>query len=587
MEDLYRKLEAAGFRPWLDRRDLAPGQQWVYGIERALEESEFVLVCLSAHSVAKTGMMQKEIRTALQLMQVIPQSEIYLIPVRLEPSEIPPPLRNFQFVDLFEPDGFAKLLRALRTGLERRRERSPEQALIATSLPEIADVTDRLRGTLSLPTELPKEWDIAASFFNKASAHVGQYLTLQSDYRKGEALRNAVQEVEALLRASTNMRGRFASRLRKIAGDWHRLLLAELARFSKRTTATPEIPNPFVFGNPVAETELNVFTGRKDIVRKIEDGILGSIYAPTLLLHGARRMGKTSILNQLPRLLGPGFAPAVVDCQDPAVRGSASTLLKYISEVIKQGLARRHLAVDSLQSLVLDPEPYLAFDGWLDVVENIMPSDLRVLLCLDEYESLENAVQKGWGEEFLDALRHLFQHRPRLVIMFTGAHTFAELGPVWTDHFINVRRIHVGFLNRDDVFLLLTKPIPGFDLEYTPTALKAIFAATNGQPFLTQAVAFELVEFLNEQRRKKATIRDVNVAISRALTSGDSYFANVWSDAGEKGQALLSAIAKGETAPGSPTALAWLKEHDVLDHKGKFAVPMLKQWVQGRIAKKW
>src|SRR5205814_5387076 len=46
----YRKLKAAGFRPWLDRREIGPGQQWTYAIERAIEESEFVLVCLSANS---------------------------------------------------------------------------------------------------------------------------------------------------------------------------------------------------------------------------------------------------------------------------------------------------------------------------------------------------------------------------------------------------------------------------------------------------------------------------------------------------------------------------------------------------------
>jgi hypothetical protein len=584
VEALYRKLKAAGFTPWLDKKDIQPGQAWVYAIERAIEESDFVLVCLSRHSVERTGIMQKEIRSALQLMQGMPQSDIYLIPVRLERCKIPEPLSNFQFVDLFEPKGWSRLLLALKTGLERRREKSPEQVLVANSFSEIADVTDRLRGTLNLPTELPKGWDIAATFFNRASAHVGQYLSLQSDYRKGEALQNALQEVEALQRASVNTRGQFASRLSKVAEQWHSLLEAELDRFLARTKGTPEIPNPFVFGNPVAETELNVFTGRKDIVRKIEESILGSIHAPTLLLHGARRMGKTSILNQLPRLLGANFAPAVVDCQDPSVRGSAPSLLSFISKVIKDGLVRRHVIIDSLISPVLESEPYLAFDRWMGMVEDTLPSSMRVLLCLDEYESLESAVEKGWGEEFLDALRHLFQHRPRLVIMFTGAHTFAELGPVWTAHFISVRRIHVGFLNRDDVFLLLTQPIPRFGLKYTPKALNEIFAATNGQPFLTQAVAFELVQFLNEQRRRKATISDVNEAVSRVLTSGDSYFANVWSDAGEKGQAILRAMANDEPPPESPTALAWLKEHDVLNASGDFAVVMLKRWVQERVS---
>ena len=72
--------------------------------------------------------------------------------------------------------------------------------------------------------------------------------------------------------------------------------------------------------------------------------------------------------------------------------------------------------------------------------------------------------------------------------------------------------------------------------------------ATRGQPFLTQAVAFELVQFMNEQQRKEATTADVETAITSALESGGEYFANVWSDAGASGQAILREIARGQTS---------------------------------------
>ena len=57
------------------------------------------------------------------------------------------------------------------------------------------------------------------------------------------------------------------------------------------------------------------------------------------------------------------------------------------------------------------------------------------------------AVQRG---QMLDYLRHTLQHRPRIMLMFSGAHTFAELGPVWTDRFISARRLRVSFLKRDE-----------------------------------------------------------------------------------------------------------------------------------------
>jgi len=121
-------------------------------------------------------------------------------------------------------------------------------------------------------------------------------------------------------------------------------------------------------------------------------------------------------------------------------------------------------------------------------------------------------------------------------------------------------------------------------MTYASGALEAIIEATNGQPFLTQAVAFELLQFLNEQQRREATPKDVEEAIARALGSGGEYFANVWSDAGNQGQAILCAVAKGERPPDFPEARKWLREHDVLNDAGEFAVPMVERWVKVKLA---
>ncbi|MSS73777.1 MAG: ATP-binding protein [Candidatus Latescibacteria bacterium] len=455
--------------------------------------------------------------------------------------------------------------------------------LQARSVFDLANATEKLTWTTDAPAELPDELTATLPRFDRAAQHVGQYLALNSPYRKGEALNQAAVEVEALQRSLIVTSGKAAPRLLQVANEWRRLLEAERETIRAQTEATQEIPNPFVSGNPVAETEHNVFTGRRDIVRQVEESVLGAAQAPTLLLHGPRRMGKTSILNQLPRLLGPDFAPAVVDCQNAAITGSAGTLLRYLSRTLSEGLKRRRVSVEAIAASALEREPFAVFDEWLDGVERAMPEKMRALLCLDEYERLQVTLDAGWGAAFLDTLRHTLQHRPRVVLMFTGAHTFQELGPAWTDRFISARRVRVSFLKREEVISLLTEPIPEFDMTYAPGALEAILNATNGQPFLTQAVAFELVQFLNEQHRKEATPDDVEEAIRRALVSGGEYFANVWSDAGEQGQAVLRAIVRGETTPDFPAARVWLREHDVLNDAGAFAVPMVERWVKEKM----
>ncbi len=348
----------------------------------------------------------------------------------------------------------------------------------------------------------------------------------------------------------------------------------------RRSRPAGEIYNPFVFGNPVGELQQNVFIGRRDIAAQIERSILGAAHPPTLLLHGPRRMGKTSLLNQLPRLLGNQFAPAVLDCQNPAAVGSEATLLRYFSRTLCEGLKRRQVTIEPLTAEMLAREPFAAFDDWLNDMERALPPDMRALLCLDEYERLQEAVDAGWGGKFLDMLRHTLQHRPRLVLMFTGARTFAELGPAWTDRFISARRMRVSFLPPDELRPLLLNPDPRFDMTYAEGALEAVLNQTVGQPYLTQAVAYELVEYLNQQQRRQATCEDVEAAIAAALSSGGEYFANVWSDAGEDGQAIFRALAHGSPLPDFPAAHAWLRNHDVLTAEGAFAVPMIERWVR-------
>ena len=88
---------------------------------------------------------------------------------------------------------------------------------------------------------------------------------------------------------------------------------------------------------------------------------------------------------------------------------------------------------------------------------------------------------------------------------------------------------------------------------------------------------------MNEQGRKEAASADVEEAIRRALESGGEYFADVWSNSGKDGQAILLAAAAGNDLPDFPNARRWLIDHDVLGDDGRFLVPMMKRWVREQI----
>jgi formylglycine-generating enzyme required for sulfatase activity len=107
---LHRYLVQYGIKPWLDREDLLPGEDWEVEIPRALFASDVILVCLSKNSVNKEGFVQKEITFALDKAMEKPEGTIFIIPVKLEECEIPKRLTRYQWVDLSRPDGRRRLL---------------------------------------------------------------------------------------------------------------------------------------------------------------------------------------------------------------------------------------------------------------------------------------------------------------------------------------------------------------------------------------------------------------------------------------------------------------------------------------------
>ena len=99
---LYTDLKANGLKPWLDVECLRPGENWKRAIQQAIRDSRYFLALLSTKSVSKFGYVNKEISEALELLEMFPQSEVYVIPVRLDncqPSY--EKLSELHWVDLF------------------------------------------------------------------------------------------------------------------------------------------------------------------------------------------------------------------------------------------------------------------------------------------------------------------------------------------------------------------------------------------------------------------------------------------------------------------------------------------------------
>jgi len=112
VRELYYRLRDAGLQPWIDEANLPPGVRWQEAIREAVQAARIVVVCVSRKSVDKSGFVQEEIKYALDVADQ-KTGTYYIVPARLELCDIPARLQKWQWVDLFDPQGFHKLLRAL------------------------------------------------------------------------------------------------------------------------------------------------------------------------------------------------------------------------------------------------------------------------------------------------------------------------------------------------------------------------------------------------------------------------------------------------------------------------------------------
>jgi hypothetical protein len=447
-------------------------------------------------------------------------------------------------------------------------------------LPPIRDIAEYARGAIESDT-----------LWNK-----------QSQLRNAKAQTTRVREGLAL---SGNRK--IAARFGQALQTWERVFDLELANLNTREA----IPNVYVAGSPLATTS-KVFKGRRDLFVALERELATPAeQRPTLLLFGARRSGKTSVIKQMPTRLGPNVVPVEIDLQSATAAEDASGLLAFIADKLKvDALNTRRIQLPTLTRDELRGDPYISFLNWLARVEEIV-GERWILLNLDEYEKLIEMIESGrLDSRVFDFLRGIIQHHARITVLLSGSHTLDDVGathasplprapmlhasplpraPMLSDYLINVRTLHIGALKEDEARELIVKPIEDFPLQYEPDAVNRIIAVTNCQPYLLQATCRDLVNALNEQNRMTATLDDADRALDSVLTTCAMYFADLYNgrDSDDTQREIMRAVALGNdvgTRHASP--LRKLVIRDILektDGAYRYRVELVRRWVERTI----
>jgi hypothetical protein len=416
---------------------------------------------------------------------------------------------------------------------------------IAKSLKSISEIAENLGW---LPDDARMDMGELLLGIEQASQHARAALESETLYNRQMQLRMGGQMIDRIRSGLPyTEKSEMARQMIPALASWKHVFGEQL----EDANLKENIPNVYVSGSPLVKNS-KTFKGRRDLFSALTNQLISPAeQRPTLLLFGARRMGKTSTLKQLPVQLGPQIIPVSVDLQKAATVENASALLSLVAgKIIKSANLERRLKLPPIEKDALVKDPFLAFQEWLEKVDEKLGDYYWVLLALDEFESLGEMLGKERVDErIFQMLRGIIQHHPRVTVLMSGAHTLEELPPLWSNYFINTKMLKVGPLGKADAVELITRPIPEFPLEYDDDALELMLAETGCHPNWLQFTCREVVEKLNDEDRFHAVREDVEWAIARApqVLAGD--FKDMWEgrDSSPLMREILKTVAKEET----------------------------------------
>jgi tetratricopeptide (TPR) repeat protein len=265
--------------------------------------------------------------------------------------------------------------------------------------------------------------------------------------------------------------------------------------------------NPYIAGAPVLSDEM--FFGRSKLLARI----LNVIHHNSLVITGERRIGKTTFLYHLKRVLEKDegseykFFPVFTDLQGVPESSFFHTVMADVSE----GLA---LSPDTRAALRFRPEQedYDGRDFSHDlqrVIEELKARTVKrvkLALLIDEVDALNS-----YSERVNQRLRSIFMKTfsEHLVAIMSGVGIRrvwnSEVSP-WYNFFDEVE---LAAFSREEAEALIRTPVEGF-FQYQAEAVEAILEHSELKPYLIQKFCIHAVNRMLEAGRTVIQATDVH-----------------------------------------------------------------------------
>jgi len=273
--------------------------------------------------------------------------------------------------------------------------------------------------------------------------------------------------------------------------------------------------NPFEAGRPILDPHR--FFGREALIAQV----LNTIHQNDVLIHGERRIGKTSLLRQLEHRLREmddadyRFIPVYVDIEGVSQVEFFHTLMEEIATTCREaGYALPALRFADGGAAEYDYRDLMHdLQSLLDALQAVSPRAVRLILLLDEVD-----VMNGYDQLIQQQFRRILMKRfaRQVSIVASGVHVFRE----WSREESPFRNlfveIHLDPLEEQDARRLIAEPARGI-YDYDGEAVDLILHYSERKPWRIQRLCLEVVNRLLAERRTRATGQDVEEVYRHVL----------------------------------------------------------------------
>ena len=341
-------------------------------------------------------------------------------------------------------------------------------------------------------------------------------------------------------------------------------------------------------GSALPEGSL-LFRGRNDIFAIINDVYINDTLKETLLLIGQQRMGKSSVIMQIPHKIAD-VTMFFLDCQKlfadelHAQNNNQALFAAALSQEIalqardKYGISE--ILPLSLRSIEEYPLHFLT--EWLNNVKSKLNTN-RIMLCIDEINWLVQLVSEGkFKVNLLQYLRSLSQDS-KWMMLYSGQYELDLWGGDYSVHFKNTRRLHVTYLEESYAKNLLIEPIKESPLIWDEDAVNLVLYWSNRQPYLLQCIGVVIVNrVLSLKQNFSVKPQDAKMAIAKVLDTGRYYFESIASVFDAKTHQILDQIATNKMSNEHIDVLIQLEAQEYIckhvENEWRFVIPLMELW---------